>query len=66
MESCRIQREIARSPEEAKQLAEIQARFQTERPSLAELLASGDVTEIVLHGEYLDSLAKTAKSKRPW
>jgi DNA-binding XRE family transcriptional regulator len=64
MESKRIHRKIARSPEEMKQLAEVRARFQAERPGLQDLLASGDATEVVSHGEYLDLLTTLAKLKR--
>ena len=53
-----------RSPEEKKHLAEIRARFQAERPGLNELLASGDVTEVVSHCEYLDLLEMLGKLKK--
>ncbi len=64
MESKRIHRQIERTPEEKKRLAEIRARFQSERPGLQELLASGDATEIASHGEYLDLLTMLARLKK--
>jgi DNA-binding XRE family transcriptional regulator len=64
MESKRIHRQIERTPEERKNLAEIRARFQSQRPGLQELLDSGDATEVVLHGEYLDLLTMLAKLKK--
>ncbi len=64
MESKRIHRKIVRTPEEKKRLAEIRARFQSERPSLEQLLASGDATEVVSHGEYLDLLTMLARLKK--
>jgi DNA-binding XRE family transcriptional regulator len=64
MDSKRIHRKIVRSPEETKRLAEIRARFQAERPGLSDLLASGDATEVVSHGEYLDLLAMLGKLKK--
>ena len=64
MESKRIHRQIERTPEEKKRLAEIRARFQSERPGLQDLLASGDATEVVSHGEYLDLLTMLAGLKR--
>ena len=64
MESKRIHRVIERSPEERNRLAEIRARFQRERPGLHELLASGDATEVVFHGEYLDLLTMLATLKK--
>lgn len=64
MESKRIHKKIERSAEETKQLAEIRARFHSERPGLTELLASGDATEVVSHGEYLDLLGIIGKLKK--
>ena len=63
MGSKRIHRKIERTPEQKKRLAEIRARFQLERPGLQELLASGDATEIVAHGENLDALVIRATSR---
>jgi len=60
----RIHRKVARSVEEKKRLAEIRRRFHAERPGLQDLIASGDATEVVSHGEYLDLLAMLAKLKR--
>jgi len=64
MESKRIHRKIVRSPQETKRVAEIRSRFQANRPSLQELLASGDAAEIVSHGEYLDLLTMLGKLKK--
>jgi DNA-binding XRE family transcriptional regulator len=64
MDSRRNQRKIERSAEEKARLTEIRARIQAERPGLQDLLASGDATEVVSHGEYLDLLAMLAKLKR--
>jgi hypothetical protein len=50
MEPKRVHRQVERTPEEISKLAELRARFQSERPSLQELLGSGDTTEVVLHG----------------
>ncbi len=52
----RVHRRITRTPEEQRQLKEIREKFRRERPSLEQLLASGDATEVVSHGEYLDLL----------
>jgi DNA-binding XRE family transcriptional regulator len=64
MESKRIHRQVERTPEEKQRLAEIRARFQSERPGLEDLLASGDATEVVSHAEYLDLLKMLAGLKR--
>jgi DNA-binding XRE family transcriptional regulator len=64
MESKRVHRQTERTPEEKRKLAEIRARFQTERPGLQELLDSGNAAEVVLHGEYLDLLTMLAKLKK--
>ena len=63
MESKRIHRQIVRTPEEKRRLAEIRARFQSERPGIEELLASGDAMEVVSHGEYLDLLTMLARTQ---
>ena len=60
----RIHRKIERTPEQRRQLKEIRERFQRERPSLEQLLASGDATEVVTQGEYLGLLALLAALKK--
>ena len=64
MESKRIYRKTDRSPEEKKRLLELRTRLQAERPGLQDLLASGDVTEVVSHGEYLDLLEMLGKLRK--
>jgi ribosome-binding protein aMBF1 (putative translation factor) len=54
MSSKRIHRKIKRTPEEKKRIEGVRQRFQSERPTPDELLASGEVTEFVPLGEYLD------------
>jgi DNA-binding XRE family transcriptional regulator len=44
------------SPEEKVRLQAIRDQFQTERPSLDELVASGEYSEPVLHGVTLDAM----------
>jgi predicted transcriptional regulator len=64
MSGKRIHRKIERTPEAQRQLDEIRERFQRERPGLEDLLASGDVTDVVSQGEYLDLRAMLAELKR--
>jgi DNA-binding XRE family transcriptional regulator len=64
MESKRVYRKTDRSPEEKKELLELRTRLQSERPGLQDLLASGDATEVVPHGEYLDLLTMLRKLKK--
>ncbi len=64
MSDKRIHRKIERTPEQQQELKQIRERFQRERPSLEDLLASGDATEVVFQGEYLDLMAMLAKLKR--
>jgi hypothetical protein len=54
MSGERIHRNMTRTPEEKRRLQEIREHFQQERPGLDDLLASGDATEVVAQGEYLD------------
>jgi len=63
MESRRIHRRIERTPEEQDELRRIRDDYQSRRPSMEELLASGDVTEFVPLGEYL-SLRSTMLALR--
>ena len=64
MSRGRMHRKIERTPEEQRRLEEIRERFQRERPSLEDLLASGDATEAVSQGEYLDLRAMLARLKQ--
>jgi len=57
MESKRIYRKIKRTPQQQRRLEKIRERFQRERPGLEELLSSGDASDAVSQGEYLDLLA---------
>ena len=64
----RIHRKTERSAEEKARLQAIRDQFQTERPSLDELVDSGDYSEPVKHGPVLDamhiaSLLKQARSE---
>ncbi len=60
----RIHRSMPRTPEEKRRLQEIRERFQQERPGLDDLLASGDATEVVVQGEYLDLCTMLTALKR--
>ena len=64
MSKERIHRKIERTPEEQRRLEEIRERFQRERPGLDDLRDSGDVTDVVSHGEYLDLRAMLAELKK--
>ena len=64
MSAKRIHRKIKRTPEQQKQLEKTRRRFQSERPGLADLLSSGDATEVVSQGEYLDLQVMLAKLKK--
>lgn len=64
MKGKRIHREIARTPQEKRRLEEIRKRFQRQRPGLEDLLASGDATEVVSQGEYLDLRVMLAALKK--
>ena len=60
----RMHRKIERTPEERRKLKEVRERFQRERPTLEQLRASGDVTEVVAQGEYVGLLKMLAALKR--
>ncbi len=60
----RVQRQINRSPEDKARLKAIRDRFQTERPSLDELIESGEYTEPVKHGVTLDVMRIAALLKQ--
>ena len=64
----RMHRKTDRSAEEKARLQDIRDQFQTERPSLDELVDSGEYSEPVKHGTLLDamhiaSLLKQARSE---
>lgn len=64
MSAKRIHRRIERTPEQQRRLDEIRERFQREKPGIEDLLASGDASEVVSQGEYLDLRAMLATLKR--
>ena len=64
MSAKRIHQKIKRSPERQKQLEKIRRRFQSERPGLQDLLSSGDASEAVSQGEYLDLITMLAELKK--
>jgi predicted transcriptional regulator len=49
-----VHRKIERTPDQQRELEEIRERFHRQRPGLEDLLASGEATEVVSQGEYLD------------
>lgn len=60
----RVHRTTSRTPEEKGRLQAIRDKFQAERPSLDELVASGDYTEPIKHGVTLDALHIAALLKQ--
>jgi DNA-binding XRE family transcriptional regulator len=64
MNPKRLHRKIERTADEKRWLKEIRERFQRERPGPDDLLASGDATEFVSHGEYLHLLSLLAALKQ--
>ncbi len=60
----RVYRKISHSPEEEARLRAIREEFQIQRPSLDELVASGDYTEPVPHREVLDAMHIAGLLKR--
>ena len=64
MSGKRIHRKIERTPDQQRRLAEIRERFQHERPGLEDLLATGDATEVVPQGEYLELRAMLGTLKK--
>jgi len=59
-----IHRKIAWTPEDRARHKAIRERFQRERPSIEELVATGEFNEPIPHGEYLTiRLAMTALKK---
>ncbi len=62
----RVRKQLDRTPERQRELEKIRAQFQKNRPSLDELIAEGDVLEVVSQGEYLDlhEMLAALKSRR--
>lgn len=62
----RIHKKIDRTPEEAARLQAVREQFQERKPSLADLVGSGEYNEPVTQGEYvfLRQLAAALKSAR--
>ena len=60
----RTHRKINRLPEDKARLKAIRDKFQAERPSLDELVASGEYNEPVKHGVTLDVMQIAALLKR--
>ncbi len=60
----RIYRKMSHSPEDKARLQAIRDEFQTQRPSLDDLVASGDYTEPTPHKEVLDAMRIAALLKR--
>lgn len=60
---ARVHRQNAMSPEEKARIAAIRDRFQSEKPSMGDLLASKEVSHFGPHGEYLDMQAVFAALK---
>lgn len=60
----RIHRKIKRSPQEMRRLENVRRRFQREQPGLNDLLASGDASEVVSQGEYLDLMTMLSTLKK--
>ena len=54
MGSKRIHRKIERTAAEKKRIEDVRQRFQAAQPAPNEMLESGEVTEFVPLGEYLD------------
>ena len=64
MSGKKIHRKTERTPEQQRRLDEVRERFQRERPGLEDLLASGDATEVVPQGEYLELRAMLGTLKK--
>ncbi|NUQ61152.1 MAG: helix-turn-helix transcriptional regulator [Pirellulales bacterium] len=60
----RVHRKIERTVEQQQKLREIREKFQRERPSLMKLQQSGDISEVVTQGEYVDLLVMLAALKK--
>jgi DNA-binding XRE family transcriptional regulator len=64
MTMSRTHRKVVRSPEEKARLQAIRDEFQSERPSLDELLSSGEYAGPVKHGVTLDAMEVAALLKQ--
>jgi predicted transcriptional regulator len=64
MSGKRTHRKIERTPDQQRRLEEIRERFQNQRPGLEDLLATGDATEVVPQGEYLELRAMLGTLKK--
>jgi ribosome-binding protein aMBF1 (putative translation factor) len=62
--SERIHRPANLTPEERQRQKELRERFQRERPSLEQLVASGEYTPPIPHGVYLEVLRLSADLRR--
>ncbi len=60
----RVYRKTSRTAEEKRRLKAVRGKFQVERPSLDDLVESGDYTEPVKHGVTLDALHLAALLKQ--
>jgi DNA-binding XRE family transcriptional regulator len=63
MKSRRVHRKIRRSTDELSRLKTIREKFQRERPSMEELVASGDAEPVVTQREYFDVVRTLARFK---
>jgi hypothetical protein len=60
----RIQRKIERTPEQLAELRAVRDKFQREKPSLDDLIASGDYQGPFRHGDVMAFLSAIAQLKR--
>lgn len=60
---ARKQRILDRSPEDKARLNAIRDRFQAEKPTREQLVASGEYAEFIPHGEFMNILAILAALK---
>jgi predicted transcriptional regulator len=64
MSEKRTHRKIERTPDQQRRLEEIREHFQHQRPGLQDLLATGDATEVVPQGGYLELRAMLGTLKK--
>lgn len=64
MKAQRIFRKQQRSAEELARIKAIREKYQRERPSLDDLIESGDVESIMTQGEYFDLLETLGEFKK--
>ncbi len=64
MSKGRIHRKIERTPEDKARLEAVRSRFQNERPTMEQLVASGEYGEPVPLGEYLEVRRALATLRR--